>query len=145
MALSRKPLLPRNVGDQRKPRVGPSSVSLPTLAVVNVADDVAPLGSIEPLSIAMPTKDARIIEYPGELGVCLQHLGILIGVRRTPKCGRKLSLGSGADVDPQELRHFNSSALQQLPHTQPNKELGEAAAASGYCAQLGWVGRHGVP
>ena len=40
---------------------------------------------------------------------------------------------------------FNSSALQQLPHTQPNKELGEAAAASGYCAQLGWVGRHGVP
>jgi polyhydroxyalkanoate synthase subunit PhaC len=60
-------------------RVGASSLSVPTLAVVNVADDVAPLGSIEPFSNAMPTKDARIIEYPGELGVCLQHLGILIG------------------------------------------------------------------
>ena len=59
-------------------RVGPSSVSVPTLAVVNVADDVAPLGSIEPFINAMPTKDARIIEYAGELGVCLQHLGILI-------------------------------------------------------------------
>jgi len=60
-------------------RVGPSSVSVPTLAVVNVADDVAPLGSIEPFINAMPTKDVRIIECPGELGVCLQHLGILIG------------------------------------------------------------------
>ena len=60
-------------------RVGPSRVSLPTLAVVNVADDVAPLGSIEPFINAMPTKDVRIIECPGELGVCLQHLGILIG------------------------------------------------------------------
>jgi len=59
-------------------RVGPS-VSVPTLAVVNVADDVAPLASIEPFINAMPPKDARIIEYPGELGVCLQHLGILIG------------------------------------------------------------------
>jgi hypothetical protein len=27
----------------------------------------------------MPTDDTRIIEYPGEVGVCLQHLGILIG------------------------------------------------------------------
>jgi len=60
-------------------RVGPSSVSVPTLAVVNVADDVAPLASIEPFINAMPPKDARIIEYAGELGVCLQHLGILIG------------------------------------------------------------------
>jgi polyhydroxyalkanoate synthase len=27
----------------------------------------------------MPTKDVRLIEFPGELGVSLQHLGILIG------------------------------------------------------------------
>jgi polyhydroxyalkanoate synthase len=74
-------------------RVGPS-VSVPTLAVVNVADDMAPLGSVEPFINATSTKDARIIEYPGELGVCLQHLGILIG-RRTPKYGRKSPPGSG--------------------------------------------------
>ena len=24
-------------------------------------------------------KSVRVIEYPGELGVCLQHLGILVG------------------------------------------------------------------
>jgi polyhydroxyalkanoate synthase len=65
--------------DIKGTRVGPSRLSVPTLAVVNVADEVAPLGSIEPFVNAMPTRDARIIEYAGELGVCLQHLGILIG------------------------------------------------------------------
>jgi polyhydroxyalkanoate synthase len=59
--------------------VGPQSVSVPTLAVINTADDVALLDSVKPFMDAMPTSDARIIEYPGEIGVCLQHLGILIG------------------------------------------------------------------
>ena len=59
--------------------VGPHSLSVPTLAVVNTADDVAPLDSVKPFIDAMPTRDVRIIEYPGEIGVCLQHLGILIG------------------------------------------------------------------
>ena len=59
--------------------VGPESVSVPTLAVVNTADDVALLDSVKPFIDAMPASDARIIEYPGEIGVCLQHLGILIG------------------------------------------------------------------
>jgi hypothetical protein len=49
-----------------------------TLAVVNTADDVAPPNSLKPFADAMAT-NVRIIEYPGELGVCLQHLGILIG------------------------------------------------------------------
>ena len=59
--------------------VGPLRLSVPTLAVVNTTDDVAPLDSVKPFIDAMPTRDARIIEYPGEIGVCLQHLGILIG------------------------------------------------------------------
>ena len=54
-------------------------MSAPTLAVINTADDVAPLESVKPFIEAMPAADARIIEYPGEIGVCLQHLGILIG------------------------------------------------------------------
>ena len=58
--------------------IGPSSLSVPTLAVVNTADDVAPLNSLKPFADAM-AKNVRIIEYPGELGVCLQHLGILVG------------------------------------------------------------------
>jgi poly[(R)-3-hydroxyalkanoate] polymerase subunit PhaC len=58
--------------------VGPSSLSVPTLAVVNTADDVAPPNSLKPFADATE-KNVRIIEYPGELGVCLQHLGILVG------------------------------------------------------------------
>ncbi len=59
--------------------VGPQNVSVPTLAVINTADDVATLDFVKPFMDAMPAIDARIVEYPGEIGVCLQHLGILIG------------------------------------------------------------------
>jgi polyhydroxyalkanoate synthase len=58
--------------------IGPSSLSVSTLAVVNTADEIAPLNSIKPFTDAM-VKNVRLIEYPGELGVCLQHLGILVG------------------------------------------------------------------
>jgi poly[(R)-3-hydroxyalkanoate] polymerase subunit PhaC len=58
--------------------IGPASLSVPTLAVVNTADEIAPLSSIKPFAETMTTS-VRIIEYRGELGVCLQHLGILVG------------------------------------------------------------------
>ena len=60
-------------------RIGPSKLAVPMLAVVNVADDVAPLASMKPFIDAMPVGDAQIIEHQGEAGVCLQHLGILVG------------------------------------------------------------------
>jgi poly[(R)-3-hydroxyalkanoate] polymerase subunit PhaC len=69
----------RGVLKIREALVGPLSLSAPTLAVVNMADDVAPLASVKPLVEAMITKNALIIEYPGEVGVCLQHLGMLVG------------------------------------------------------------------
>jgi len=59
--------------------IGPSCLDLPTLAVVNTADEVAPLASIQPIIDALPTNDVSVIEYPGETGVALQHLGILVG------------------------------------------------------------------
>ena len=59
--------------------VGPSNLSAPALAIVNTADEIAPLSSIKPFADAMPADTVRIIEYPGEVGTCLQHLGILIG------------------------------------------------------------------
>jgi polyhydroxyalkanoate synthase len=49
--------------------------------VVNAADDVAPLVSVKRFTDAMPAGNARIIECPGEAGVALQHLAILIGRR----------------------------------------------------------------
>jgi polyhydroxyalkanoate synthase len=59
--------------------VGPASMRLPTLAIVNTADDVAPSASVVPFINKMSIKDTRIIEYAGEVGVGLQHLGILAG------------------------------------------------------------------
>jgi polyhydroxyalkanoate synthase subunit PhaC len=48
---------------------------------VNAADDVAPLVSVKRFTDAMPAGNALIIECPGEAGVALQHLAILIGRR----------------------------------------------------------------
>jgi polyhydroxyalkanoate synthase len=58
--------------------VGPHSLSTPTLIVINTADQIASLASLIPFTEKMTTK-TQIIQYPGEAGVCLQHLGILIG------------------------------------------------------------------
>jgi polyhydroxyalkanoate synthase len=59
--------------------VGPSCLRLPTLAVVNTADEIAPLASVMPFLDAMAGPDIRVLEFPGEIGVGLQHLGFLVG------------------------------------------------------------------
>jgi polyhydroxyalkanoate synthase len=84
--------------------VGPFSLSVPTLAVVNTVDDVAPLDSVKPFMDAMPTRERRIVEYPGEIGVCLQHLGILIGRE------------AYAQVWPGIISWLNSQSLRRCTH-----------------------------
>lgn len=61
--------------------VGPSDVRVPTLAVVNTADEIAGLASVRPFLDAIPVRDVNLIEYPGESGVSLQHLALLVGPR----------------------------------------------------------------
>jgi polyhydroxyalkanoate synthase len=58
---------------------GPSRLRVPTLAVVNPSDEIAPPASVLPFIEAMPAENAGVLEYPGEIGVGLQHLGILVG------------------------------------------------------------------
>lgn len=58
---------------------GPSSLRLPTVAVVNAADEIATLASVARFAKAMPERAMRIIAYPGEIGVGLQHLAVLVG------------------------------------------------------------------
>jgi poly[(R)-3-hydroxyalkanoate] polymerase subunit PhaC len=58
---------------------GPSTLRRPVLAVVNTADEIAPPASVIPCINALPGTDVRVLEYPGEIGIGLQHLGILIG------------------------------------------------------------------
>ena len=59
--------------------VGPSCLRTPTLAVVNRSDAIAPPKSVTHFLNAMPRGTADLIEYPGETGVCLQHLAMLVG------------------------------------------------------------------
>ena len=58
--------------------VGPHGLCTPTLVVINTADPIASLASLVPFTERMTTK-TQIIQYPGEVGVCLQHLGVLVG------------------------------------------------------------------
>lgn len=59
--------------------IGPSNIEVPTLAIVDTADQIAPLDSVKPFIDAMASKERRIIEYGGEAGVGLQHLALLAG------------------------------------------------------------------
>jgi polyhydroxyalkanoate synthase len=59
--------------------IGPSRLRLPTLMVINTADEIAPPASTVPFAQAMRAGTARVIEYAGESGVGLQHLAILVG------------------------------------------------------------------
>lgn len=61
--------------------VGPGELALPLLAVVDAADEVAPAASVAPFLDAMPGGRGRLIEYPGEAGIGLQHLALLVGRR----------------------------------------------------------------
>jgi polyhydroxyalkanoate synthase len=58
---------------------GPSQLQLPTLAVVNPRDEIAPPASILPFIEAMSGQHVRVLDYSGEIGVGIQHLGILVG------------------------------------------------------------------
>jgi polyhydroxyalkanoate synthase subunit PhaC len=58
---------------------GPSQLRLPMLAVVHPRDEIAPPASVLPFIEAMPGRDVRVLDYPGEIGVGIQHLGILVG------------------------------------------------------------------
>jgi polyhydroxyalkanoate synthase subunit PhaC len=59
--------------------VGPANIEIPMLALVISADEIAPLTSVAPFIDKVPVKDTRIIELPSEIGVCLPHLGTLVG------------------------------------------------------------------
>jgi polyhydroxyalkanoate synthase len=69
----------RGVLDLGGKHIGPSTLTAPTLAVVNLADELAPKSSIKQFIESIPGRNMGIIEYEGEIGVCLQHLGLLIG------------------------------------------------------------------
>ena len=62
--------------------VGPSCIQLPTLAVANTMDEIAPPASVLPFLEGMSRADTRLIEYSGEAGVVLQAPWHTCGSRR---------------------------------------------------------------
>jgi polyhydroxyalkanoate synthase subunit PhaC len=59
--------------------IGPARLHVPTLAVVNTADDIATSASMAHFLNTVPRGYVRSIEYRGELGVGFQHVALLIG------------------------------------------------------------------
>ena len=59
--------------------VRPSSIAVPVLAVVNVADRIAPPAMATPFAAAIARDRCSLIEYPGEIGVVIQHVALLVG------------------------------------------------------------------
>ena len=59
--------------------LGPASLRVPTLMVVNPADEIAPYTAIRPFADAMEVGNVRVVEHEGEVGVGLEHLAILVG------------------------------------------------------------------
>jgi polyhydroxyalkanoate synthase len=60
--------------------IGPACLRLPVLAVVNAVDEIAPPASVTRFADAIADdRRIRIIAYPGEFGVGLQHLALLVG------------------------------------------------------------------
>jgi polyhydroxyalkanoate synthase len=69
----------RGTMSMRNRTIGPSSVTIPVLAAINTADEIAPPASVTPFVDQMAAKNTRVIRYRGEVGVGLQHLAMLVG------------------------------------------------------------------
>jgi polyhydroxyalkanoate synthase len=59
----------------------PGSVSAPVLSVLDPRSLIVPPESVLPFHHALTHVDQKIIPYPGDVGVALQHVGMLVGRR----------------------------------------------------------------
>lgn len=60
-------------------RADPRSITAPILAVMNPRSRIVPPMSIKAYSTRTGSNDVQIIDYPGDVGVVLQHVGLLVG------------------------------------------------------------------
>lgn len=59
--------------------VGPGSVTAPLLSVLDPRSTVFPPSAVLPFHEAVSSKSSRVVHYTGDVGVALQHVGILVG------------------------------------------------------------------
>ena len=60
-------------------RVGPATLTAPMFTVVNPHSRVIPPESILPFHDAAGSASKRVLRYRGDLGVAIQHVGVLVG------------------------------------------------------------------
>jgi polyhydroxyalkanoate synthase subunit PhaC len=60
-------------------RVGPDTLTAPLTTVVAPRSTVIPPGSVVPVHDAAAVPDKLLLEYRGDVGVALQHVGVLVG------------------------------------------------------------------
>jgi polyhydroxyalkanoate synthase subunit PhaC len=66
------------IADQR---VGPESMTVPMLTVVDPRSSAIPASSIVPFHHAAASTHKTLLDYHGDRGVALQHVGVLVGQR----------------------------------------------------------------
>lgn len=64
------------VGDRQ---IGPMDLRAPLLNVVDPRSTVIPPRSVLPFHEAAASVNKRVLQYEGDIGVCLQHVGVLVG------------------------------------------------------------------
>jgi Poly(3-hydroxyalkanoate) synthetase len=89
-------------------RAAPERIDAPLLSIIDPQCNVVPPRSVLPFHRAIRSKDKHILYYHGDVGVSLQHAGMLVGRRAHkslwPEIIRWIRSGS-------ELRPANSSQL----------------------------------
>jgi polyhydroxyalkanoate synthase len=63
----------------RGTQVGPQDLTAPLLNVVDPRSNVIPTSSVLPFHEAAASEVKRVLHYEGDIGVCLQHVGVLVG------------------------------------------------------------------
>jgi hypothetical protein len=93
LALPRQPPV-RGDPAHRPADRGSSCLRVPTLAVVNRADEIAPAGSVLPFLAAMPGQDVRMLEAPKRSASGCSTRRSWSAAKRSPGSGRRSCPGS---------------------------------------------------
>ena len=60
-------------------RIGPARLTAPLTVVVDPRSGVVPPASVVPVYEAAASADKLLLHYGGDVGVALQHVGVLVG------------------------------------------------------------------
>jgi polyhydroxyalkanoate synthase len=58
----------------------PRAIDVPVLGVVEPGSRIVPPASIEAYRRDTSSKDTEVLNYPGDTGVMMQHVGVLVGM-----------------------------------------------------------------